>query len=333
MDIREITDKNKWEKFIADNSPQALFQSWNWGEVIKKTQNFWRLGIYDGENLVGIAQVSKVLAKRGNFLHIRHGPVFSDWNKYYFDAFFKYLNELAKKEKVIFLRISPLVENSGEFNAFIRKYGFIDAPVHAMDGEFCWLVDLTGSEEEILASMRKTTRYLIRQGQKLQINIVKSKNISDINEFLNLYKKTAKRQHFVEHKGIREEFERFLKDDQILLFMGYYQNKLISCALIIFYNNQAIYHHSASIEQKIPVNYLLQWEVIKEAKKRGMKIYNMWGITPPGKPRHPWKGLTIFKQGFGGKVVEYMHAKDLPLSSLYCATYTIDWLRKLRKGY
>jgi lipid II:glycine glycyltransferase (peptidoglycan interpeptide bridge formation enzyme) len=107
----------------------------------------------------------------------------------------------------------------------------------------------------------------------------------------------------------------------------------LSAALIIFYNYQAIYHHSASIEQKIPVNYLLQWEIIKEAKKRGKKIYNMWGICPEDKRRHPWKGLTLFKKGFGGRIVEYLHAQDYPLSSFYCTTYIIECLRKYIKGY
>ncbi len=322
MEIKEITDKNIWEKFLGDYSPQSLFQTWNWGEVIKtlnlelRSKNLWRLGIYDKEKLIGIAQIQKVIAKRGSFLHIRHGPVFSNWGKNYLNCLIDYLKNLNKAEKTFFLRLSPLIENNEENKKLFKDYGFIDSPIHAMDGEYCWILDIKRSEEEILAGMRKTTRYLVRQAQKLGVEIIKSKNKSDLVEFLSLYEETSKRHSFAAHKGIMEEFEQFLHDDKILLFKGYYMKKLISAAMIIFYNNQAIYHHSASIEQKIPVNYLLQWEAIKEAKKRNMDIYNFWGIAPDGKSNHPWKGLTGFKQGFGGEIKEYLHAQDLPFSFL-----------------
>ncbi|OGG26764.1 hypothetical protein A2960_01160 [Candidatus Gottesmanbacteria bacterium RIFCSPLOWO2_01_FULL_39_12b] len=340
LQIKDIDNKKIWEKFITKNSPQSVFQSWNWGETIKKCQMsnvkcqmLWRLGVYDKDNLIGIAQVIKVKAKKGTFLHLRHGPVLSLWKKEYFESLFTHLKSLGKKENAFFIRISPLLPESKDNRNFFRRFGFIHSPIHRMDGEVCWVLDLTKSEVELLSGMRKTTRYLIRQAEKLGVKIVKSTDLADIDEFLKLYDTTAKRHHFVRHTGIKEEFTEFLKDDNIMLFKGYYANKLLSAALIIFYNYQAIYHHSASIEQKIPVNYLLQWEIIKEAKNRGKKIYNLWGVAPNNNPRHPWKGLTLFKQGFGGKQLEYLHAMDYPLSIKYCATYLIEYLRKLYKGY
>ncbi len=340
MEIKEITNQNTWEKFISDIAPQSLFQSWDWGEVIRKVQSskfkvqsLWRLGIYERNQLLGIAQVNKVFAKKGNFLHIRHGPILLKWDKSVFLFLLNYLKELARSEKASFSRISPLIENTQLNKQFIRSYGFIDSPMHAMDGEYCWVLNLTKTEQDLLSGMRKTTRYLIRQAQKLGVTIEINRDLKDMEEFLSLYSQTAMRHRFVEHKSIKEEFEQFVKDDKILLFKGYYQKKLISSALIIFYNQQAIYHHSASIEQKIPVNYLLQWEAILEAKKRGISRYNFWGIAPPGKSRHPWKGLTIFKQGFGGEAIEYLHAKDLPYSISYCTTYILETLRRIWKGY
>lgn len=341
MTIKEINNKEIWEKFVAKYSSQSLFQSWSWGETIVKAQNakikdksfFWRLGIYDQSKLVGIAQIEKVIARRGTFLHIRHGPIFAKWNKKYLQFLLDYLKSKAKEDGASFIRISPLIENSLENKKFFKKMRFLNSPIHAMDGELCWVLDIKDDENILLSRMRKTTRYLIRQAQKIGVEIVKTKDEERIKKFLTLYNSTSKRHKFVPHKGIPEEFREFKKDDNILLFEGYYQNKLLSAALILFYNNQAIYHHSASIEQKIPVNYLLQWEVIKEAKERGKAIYNFWGVAPEGKPRHPWKGHSLFKKGFGGREVEYLHAQDYPLSIKYCATYTVECFRRLRKGY
>jgi lipid II:glycine glycyltransferase (peptidoglycan interpeptide bridge formation enzyme) len=332
LQIIEIKNKREWEGFIFKYAPQSLFQSWSWSQI-QNGNMVWNLGLYDKEILKGIAFVIKVVARRGTFLHIRHGPILAEWNEKYLTELFKYIKEIAKHQKAVFIRISPLIENSSDHNALLARLGFADAPIHQMDGEYCWVLDLDKPEEILLAAMRKTTRYLIRQAQKMGVVIQKSTNEKDIDAFLKLYSSTAKRQQFVPHKGIQEEFHEFLKEDNILLFNGYYQKAYLSGALILFYNHQAIYHHSASMQQKIPVNYVLQWEAIKEAIKRGKKVYNFWGIAPENNKRHPWAGLSLFKKGFGGRLIEYIHAKDLPLSPKYCATYGFETIRKIWKGY
>lgn len=339
MQIKVITDKTDWESFIEKNAPQSFFQSWDWGEITKKSSDakisfIDRFGIYEGKVLLGIFQLQKVHARRGSFLQIRHGPILSDYNSKILKFITDYLISFSKIEKSSFIRISPLLFPDKSKIQLFRSVGFNYSPLHRLDGEYCWVLDLDKNEDELLQNMRKTTRYLIRWGLKNGVIIKKSSNPSNLNRFLKLYKHTAKRHHFVEHKGITEEFEILVKNNNAQLFEGYYKNKLLTSALIIFYQNQAIYHHSASIEQKIPVNYLLQWEVILEAKKRGAKVYNFWGISTPGDKRHPWKNLTQFKMGFGGRVLEYLHSMDLPVNRfLYLRTYLIEYLRKLLKGY
>jgi lipid II:glycine glycyltransferase (peptidoglycan interpeptide bridge formation enzyme) len=102
----------------------------------------------------------------------------------------------------------------------------------------------------------------------------------------------------------------------------------------------AFYHHGSSIsEQKVPVSYLLQWEAIKEAKQRGCRSYNFWGIAPDvkekldiAKSRHPWAGLTLFKMGFGGRIKEYVKTQDFPISFSYWLTFIFERLRKIKRG-
>jgi lipid II:glycine glycyltransferase (peptidoglycan interpeptide bridge formation enzyme) len=334
MQIREITDKKIWEEFIARNAPQSLFQSWNWGEVRRAMgKKFWRLGIYENKKLLGISFVEKVVAKRGTFLHLRHGPILTGWNKKYLLFFLEYVKELGEKNSACFIRMSPLISDTTDNRELFNSLQFKTAPIIGLDGGVCWVLDLTPSEEELLSGMRKTTRYLVRQAQKLGVMIKTSTNVKDIKSFLTLYKQTARRQRFVTHDGIEEEFEIFQRDDQVVLYQGFYDDKLLAAALVIFYNNQAIYHHSASIEQKIPVNYLLQWEIIREAKRRQKEFYNFWGVSPDGKPRHPWSGLSSFKKGFGGNVVTYLPIQDLPLTYKYYFTFFLETYRKWAKGY
>jgi peptidoglycan pentaglycine glycine transferase (the first glycine) len=330
--FKEITDADQWEFFIRDHAPQSLFQSWTWGEVVKKYTPLVRLGMFDGKTLRGIGQYTIVSARRGRYMHVRHGPILADWDENS-HAMIEELRTIALAQKCSFIRLSPMLLNTPENQFRLRALALRDAPVHAVDSERCWVLDLSASEEELMKQMRKTTRYLIRQAQKMGVEIQVRKDPAELAPFLELYRSTAQRHQFVQHAGILEEFIEFLKDDAILLYKGLYEGKLLSAALILFYNNQAIYHHSASIEQKIPVNYLLQWQAILEAKRRGKDVYNFWGVAPEDKPKHPWRGLSLFKRGFGGREIEYIHAKDLPLSPLYAKTYLIEAIRTKWKRY
>lgn len=325
--IAEITSRLQWEKFWESYGANALFQSWLWGDVLAaRREKMWRLGLFEESTLVGIALVTLVSAKRGRFLHVRHGPILKDGKKIW-EVMLNHLRKMATEEHVWFIRVSPLVKD------LPSDLGFVPSPIHAMDAEVCWVLDLDASEEELLTNMRKTTRYEIRRAQKLGVTIEKSTNLKDISFFRELYKETSTRHGFVPHTGIEEEFKIFIRQNNALLFLGEYQGHVLAATIILFSGKQAIYHHSASIPSHVPVNYLLQWEAIKEAKKRGMKVYNFWGIAPENKPNHPWAGLTLFKKGFGGREVEYIHSQDLPVSPFYVIPRTLESIRRFVKGY
>lgn len=113
---------------------------------------------------------------------------------------------------------------------------------------------------------------------------------------------------------------------------GLCNKNCLASALIIFTKSTAFYHQGASIHSKIPVTYALQWEAIKEAKKRGCSFYNFWGIAPDENPNHPWAGLTQFKKGFGGKQIDYLPTQDLLLTPRYYLTWIYEqYLRMKRK--
>lgn len=320
-----VNSRDVWEEFLQHYARQSLFQSWLWGEVQKKSmETVHRFGLFDQKELVGIAQITVVRAKRGTFLHIRHGPVWKSQN--YWGEFVKLIIPLAKKEGAWFVRVSPQIDNSQSNRDLFSSMGFTPAAIHEVDSERCWVLDLDKSEDELLMGMRKTTRYEIRRAQKLGVTVVKSSNI---NTFFELYDKTSERHNFVQHTGIREEWEVF----EANLYIAQYEKKPLASAIVLYYGNQAIYHHGASVPTKIPASYLLQWDAIREAKKRGIKLYNFYGIAPENKPNHPWRGITLFKKGFGGREINYLHAHDLPVSPLYIIPKSIEAIRRIMKGY
>jgi lipid II:glycine glycyltransferase (peptidoglycan interpeptide bridge formation enzyme) len=327
-------DKKKWEQYIDMYAPDALFQRWDWGEVNRKQQNDCIRYIYEEhEEIIAIAQVVVVRARRGNFLHVRHGPVLKIWNKRIFHFVMQHLKQIAHEKHCISVRISPRIQKTDSImKLYASEYGIASA-IHAMDAEHAWVLDITKDPDTLLSEMRKTTRYEIRKGEKIGITVTSSSNMDSLASFVSLYKETAKRQHFVPHTGITEEFEVYATEGNVLCITGYVEGIPYASAVILFSGGQAIYHHGASIPSSIPVSYVVQWHAIQEAKKRGMKEYNFWGIAPDTEPKHPWFGLSAFKKGFGGKEVSTIHAYDFPVSWRYGQLYLIEWVRKQQIGY
>lgn len=336
MEIKEITNKEIWEKFLLNCSEKTFLQSWNWGEFNKLMGNkIWRLGIYDKEKLVSLALVVKIQAKRGTFLQVQH---LLPSNKDEIEILLNKVKEIAKKENCHFIRAAPLWERNEENIKLFKNLGFREAPMHANAYEATWKLDITLPEEELLKGMRKTTRYLVRRAQKDEnIQIFRRWSPDDVDIFYQIHQETVKTQKFAPFslEYLKNEFLAFLPDDQVSLFFGQYKGEIIASAFVIFWSNIGFYHHAALLPKyhKIPIAYLLQWEAIREAKRRGCLLYDFWGyVNPKENPKHPWSGPTFFKMGFGGRPYEYLKTQDFPLSKKYWLTYFFEKLRKTKRG-
>ncbi len=337
MEIKEIQNKEIWENFLSERKEKTFLQSWNWGEFQKLSGNkIWRLGTYDGEQLVSVALVIKINARRGTFLLVQH---LLEIKKENLKTLLEKLKEISKDEGATFIRLVPLWEKNEENNKIFKGLRFKEAPMHANAYEATWRLDLTPSEEELLKNMRKTTRYLIRQAMKNpDITIEKNQKLSNVEIYQKLNKEVAKKQKFVPFSDgyIKNEFDVFSKDNEALWLFGKYKGEVAAGALVIFWSGIGFYHQAASLSKyaKFSIPYLLQWEAIKEAKNRGCKLYDFWGFTDPEKyPKHPWAGPTLFKMGFGGYPVEYIKTQDYILSKKYWLTYLFEKLRAIKRGF
>lgn len=341
MEIREVGDKEQWEEFFVGQKHKTFLQAWNWGEMSRAMgEKVWRFGAYEGDELIAVAQTLKKAAKRGTFLLVPHGPVVKPKTQNpkskIIETLLHNLRKLAKEEDASFIRINPIWERSEENNKVFGDLGFRGAPLQ-MHPEASWKLGITLPDEELLGNMRKTTRYLIRQALKNQhLRISQSDNIKDVKIFCKLHNEVSKRQHFIPFslKYLESEFSAFHRDNQVLLFFGTYKGELAAAAFVIFWSGIGFYHHAASYPEyaKFSVPYLIQWEAIKEARRRGCSLYDFWGyVNPQEQPKHPWAGPTLFKMGFGGGASEYVKTQDLPLSLRYWFTAGFEKLRKMRR--
>ena len=345
MEIKEIKDKQIWENFLSECQEKTFLQSWNWGKFNEEMGNkIWRLGIYEQpasgiDYLTGIAFLVKIPARRGIFFSCPHGPViksqFLSLKSEILKTLLDKIKELAKQERAVFLRLSPVWERNEENIELFKKNGFLQAPI-LLHPDLTWELNLLPSEEELFSKIRKTTRYLIRQARNnKEIEIIQSRVLKDIESFNKIYQETVNRQIFVPYSldYLIKEFLCFEPDNQIVIFLGKYRQEIVSSAIVLFCSEGAFYHHGATSLKypKIPVSHLLQWEAIKEAKKRGCKSYNFWGIAPENSPNHPWQGFTLFKKGFGGEKKECVKTQDLLFSGRYWLVYLFEKERKEKR--
>jgi peptidoglycan pentaglycine glycine transferase (the first glycine) len=344
MHIYPITDRNTWTTFFEQADSPSFHHSWEWGEFQQKSgYEIVRLGLYNNTNLTNLCSiilVIKIRSKRGNFLFIPHGPLSASNNpqdlKIYVSKVLEYLKKLAKTEGFWFIRMAPFLQNTPEYVSIWKDLGFHTAPIY-MHAERMWAIDITKSEEEILAGMRKTTRYLIRKAIKDGIHIETRTDDKAIDDFMELYKKTAIRENFTpfSRSFIENEFKTFHKVGDATFYFGKEHSQstnYIASALVIHTKSTTFYHQGASIHTKLPITYLLQWTALRDAKIRGCQFYNFHGIHQPGRTPKAWTGLSLFKTGFGGFQIDLIPTQDYIIDPKYYFSFIVDKYLAWRRG-
>lgn len=335
--IQATSGRRDWEAFLAEVRPPTFLQSWAWGETqCAIGEEVIRLAAYNAGEIVGVAQAVSVTARRGSFLHVPHGPVVTRSKgqgasiKGTLAALLEALRHEAERRKLAFLRVSPVQEDTNEHHGLYRLLGYRPAPIY-LHSERLWVLDVTPDEQTLLAEMRKTTRNLVRRSERDGIEVTLSTNGEDLETFVRLYKETAQREEFVpfSRRLLEAELQQFGEGANIAL--AAVRGTPLAGAVAVFTPWSGFYHHGASsrLHPNLPASYALQWALIREAKRRGCREYNFWGIYPPDNRR---AGITLFKTGFGGREVVLVPTQDLPLSMRYWAPYVVDSYRRWSRG-
>jgi len=197
------------------------------------------------------------------------------------------------------------------------------------------LLDLTKSEERLLAEMHPKTRYNIHLAGKKDLKI---ENIKDCKILLDLMKSAGKKDGF--HLHPENHYQRVLESAISTQLVVYWQNQPIATAVFIGFGDTFTYLFGAADydTRYLKAACLLQWRGIQLGKQFGHKYYDFFGIAPGARnqagdynydDRHKYAGITKFKMGFGGEVVVSPGTFDLVLNKywykIYCA------LRRLRR--
>lgn len=317
--MTEINREN-WNSFILGQNGSFL-QSWAWGQFQKSTgkevlllkENGWQALI-----LVNPLNFGKT------YFYAPYGPTWDrkkNSEQIILENFLNKLKSIAKKYNAIFLKIEPKTSDE-KIAAIARNLGFKKAE-KSVQPEDSLLVDIARPEKEILESFEKRCRREIMQAGKKNVSLYSDSSDASIKNFLELLEKTAKRDSFRTHplSYYQKLVEALKAADQVDLFFAKIGQDIISACLIVYFGDTASYIHAASAGQYRAANALV-WTAMREAKKKQCAHFDLYGIAPLGAPEnHPWRGLTKFKESFGGARTHYIGAHDYPISNVWYKIY------------
>lgn len=333
--VKTVENQTEWDEFVTAHPDANFLQSWDFYEFYQSRGfDIVRRGIYDENNqLVGVYAGEVEPAKRGRHLAIAGGPIFDWTNQEIKNLIFSDMKQQAKKLKCTFVRVRPQLQNTPENAKIFQQLGFRKAPMY-LSVEFAGVLNLENSEEEILKNMRQRLRRALRKAEKNQITIEKTSDPKAIHDFYQIELQTAKRHDFYAFSEdfLTKQFAAFAKNDEAVLYIAKLNGEILAENFMIFYGNEASYHYGVSSElgTKYSGAPLLHMEAMRDARKRGIKRYNFWGIVDENDTKHRFYGVSVFKRGFGVEELKYMEARDLVIDkiSYYTKTLPIETLRR-----
>ena len=333
--VKTVENQTEWDKFVTAHQDANFLQSWDFYEFYQSRGfDIVRRGIYDENNqLVGVYAGEVEPAKRGRHLAVAGGPIFDWTNQEIKNLIFSDMKQQAKKLKCTFVRVRPQLQNTPENAKIFQQLGFRKAPMY-LSVEFAGVLNLENSEEEILKNMRQRLRRALRKAEKNQITIEKTSDPKAIHDFYQIELQTAKRHDFYAFSEdfLTKQFAAFAKNDEAVLYIAKLNGEILAENFMIFYGNEASYHYGVSSElgTKYSGAPLLHMEAMRDARKRGIKRYNFWGIVDENDTKHRFYGVSVFKRGFGVEELKYLEARDLVLDkiSYYTKTLPIETLRR-----
>jgi len=319
--VLEAEHKDIWNEFVSTFPTGSILQSWEWGEIKKGAWEPIRLVIYDDTEIVaGISILKRKLPIPGkSMFYAPRGPLVDFASRKAVDALMFAVSLQAQKHGAVALKVDPEVEEGGAAGKILLGRGFIKKKKQIQPRTTFYL-DLTTDENGLLMAFEEKTRYNIRLSEKKGVEVEIDNSNEGVETFYKIYQETAGRDGFMIHPL---SYYKKIKDVMIdaglaHLFLAYHEGKPIAGVIVFCFGNKIWYMYGASASEgrNVMPNHAIHWEVIKWAKQKGFKIYDLWGIPSNPTEKHPLWGVYRFKKGFNGRLVKYIGVFDLPFDPL-----------------
>lgn len=345
----------EWNDIVSTLPAAHVLQTWEWGQV--KTRFGWQPFPRLWQDASGTVQAAALILERSFRLpglnrefriqYVPRGPMLCTWEDE--DLRRRVLSDLHRSaidRQAIFIKIDPEVIQGRGISGTISsrendlaqelvRNGWLYSPEQVQFRNTI-VVDLKPEPDEILSRMKQKTRYNIRLAERKGV-AVRPGGLQDIDLLYRMYAQTALRDGFAirEKDYYQHVWETFHQANMADFLIAEVDDQAIAAVIVFRFAGRAWYMYGMSLDlhrEKMP-NHLLQWQAMLKVREQGCYAYDMWGAPDTFDPSDEMWGVYRFKEGFGGEVIRYIGAWDLPVQrGVYLFYHRImprflSWLR------
>lgn len=318
----------EWERLVQASPHAGLMQSLRWAAVRGEAGSAsLHIGLFRDDLLVGgVLWHGPAAGVRPAVLVAPDGPLIP-WDepaqgRLALRAILDETRRVVAGTGVVALRIEPRIELP--LPSFLRD--FSRAPVDLCPPETLYL-DVTPSEEDLLAAMSPKWRYNVRLAARRGVTVREDSSPAAVSQLFSVLREAAARGEF-----FLEPLPFFAALHQHLIRPGFArlllaecegrpgdrhegERQLLGAMLLVTYGDRATYLYggTSNLERQRMAGYALQWAAITAAKSAACGTYDFYGFEPYGDPEHLFAGFSRFKRGFGGTPKRFIGAHELVL--------------------
>lgn len=311
-----FTDKKYCEdeelyEFLQSNHKSHCLQSPEWAQV-KINWKHERIIIRNDGKIVGTMSVllKKVPILNSYMMYAPRGFVCNPDDKETLKKLTEGVKRIAKKYNAFIFRMDPDISDEDySFKETMKALGYKSKGSRkTIQPQFVYRLDIKGkTEEELLKSFKSKTRYNINLAMRKNVKI-KCVTEKDIAVFYEILSCTAKRDHFcLRNIAYYERILNSMGAEHAKLFIAECENEPVAAAMAVFYGNKVWYLYGGSTDKyrNYMPTYLLQWEMIKWARRKKCDIYDFGGVSGYQNENNPMYGVYRFKSGFKGDIIRF----------------------------
>lgn len=324
--IEEVGSADGWDGEVRSLAAAHFLQSSAWAAF--KGAYGWRARRYrigDGDGPAAYACVLSrpLVAGRLSLGYVPRGPLLRREDARCLETALAGLETIARRERFLFLKADPAVwdgDAAGWAQEAFRRRGWRRGDEVQFRNTVT--VPLDGDDEAVLGRMKPKTRYNVRLAERRGVQIDAGEDA--VAELYSLYRDTAVRDGFiVRPRPYYEALWAGLARAGIgSVMLARHEGRLLAGLVAVAYGRRAWYLHGASSDEmrNLMPTYLLQWQAMRWARRRGCTEYDMWGAPETEDESDPMHGVLRFKLGFGGAFRQGVGAWDFsPMPALHRA--------------
>jgi peptidoglycan pentaglycine glycine transferase (the first glycine) len=313
-----VTDRAAWNAFVEHAPYRSFPQLWEWGEL--REGSGWRaIRLAVGASSDHLQAGAQVLVRQVPLVGWRlgyapRGPIGHLDDEGVRRALVAALRDLGTAEGIATLKVDPAATPGDPFGAALLVGPWRGAA--KVQPPRTRLIDLAPDEEILLGQMSKKHRQYVHKADREGVTVTQlspsaapDETAVALADFYRIYADTAERAGFAAR--VQDYYERvwslFAPAGHARLFFGLLGGERVATLFHFSCGDRAAEAYGGMTEAGADsrANYVLKWEAIRAFRADGFAAYDLWGIATGG--------IAHFKEGFGGRQVDYVGAVDLSL--------------------